>query len=309
MYPRAFLLLAAFVASVNAVAVSPHAGRGVRHHVPRLQARANEARAAPDAAPFISAKRDNVNRTRPKRCNARNVIPAQPSAPPAAPDNSPPASPDNSPPASPDNSPPAPTPTPASPPKTHGHAQQSTTASSTSTDDPTPAVPAKPTATPTPASSPDASASGSGNGGLGLGVSVGVSVSVGGSAPAPTSSPSAPSSGGDILLPGVNNGQGTFYAPGLGACGITNAPTDLICAVSHLVFDAWPGATANPNENPICNRQLTATYQGKTTTCTVVDRCVGCAETDIDFTPTCFSQLADQALGRINISWQWVQQN
>ena len=33
---------------------------------------------------------------------------------------------------------------------------------------------------------------------------------------------------------------GTYYATGLGACGITNTDTDYIAAVSHTLFDNYP---------------------------------------------------------------------
>lgn len=46
-----------------------------------------------------------------------------------------------------------------------------------------------------------------------------------------------------------------------------------------------------------------ATDQGKSVTVTVEDRCVGCAEDDLDFSPAAFDQLADESLGRIAITW------
>ena len=36
------------------------------------------------------------------------------------------------------------------------------------------------------------------------------------------------------------SGDGTFYAAGLGACGITNSDTDMIAAISSTYFDAYP---------------------------------------------------------------------
>jgi len=116
---------------------------------------------------------------------------------------------------------------------------------------------------------------------------------------------SASSGGGDGGSGTTYSGQGTYYGTGLGACGITNHDTDMIAAVSHLLFDSWPGATANPNDNPICGRKATAHYQGKSVTVTITDRCVGCKTYDLDFSPSAFSDLADQSLGRIDITWQW----
>ncbi|THU78610.1 hypothetical protein K435DRAFT_876449 [Dendrothele bispora CBS 962.96] len=107
-------------------------------------------------------------------------------------------------------------------------------------------------------------------------------------------------------------GEGTFYTPGLGACGVTNTESDLICAVAHEFFDGYatkdgPDPNAgNPNKNPICNKQIDVTYQGKSVTVTVVDRCEGCKGYDLDFSPTAFDHLASRNLGRIQgISWKF----
>ncbi|KAJ6605337.1 plant expansin [Mycena vulgaris] len=103
-------------------------------------------------------------------------------------------------------------------------------------------------------------------------------------------------------------GDGTFFAPGLGACGKTNNANELIVAVSHGVFDSFPGATLNPNQNPICGKKLKATYGQKSVTVAVEDRCPGCAgAADLDFTEAGFKQLAPLAQGRIHgVKWEWV---
>jgi expansin (peptidoglycan-binding protein) len=107
---------------------------------------------------------------------------------------------------------------------------------------------------------------------------------------------------------GTQTGEGTYYATGLGACGITNNDSDYICAVSHLMFDSFPGYQGgNPNNNPICGRRVSATYQGKTITLTITDRCEACKVTDLDLSPTAFSQLADFGVGRIQgVTWNWI---
>lgn len=47
--------------------------------------------------------------------------------------------------------------------------------------------------------------------------------------------------------------------------------------------------------------------QGKSVTITVTDRCEACKITDLDFSPTAFSQIADQSIGRISgMTWNWV---
>ncbi|KAJ7474037.1 barwin-like endoglucanase [Mycena latifolia] len=104
-------------------------------------------------------------------------------------------------------------------------------------------------------------------------------------------------------------GDGTYYEPGLGACGKTNTKDQLIVAVGHGVFDSHPGANpANPNTNPICGKKLKATYGQKSVTVTVEDRCAGCAgAADLDFTEAGFQKLAALEVGRIHgVKWEWV---
>ncbi|KAI0640873.1 RlpA-like double-psi beta-barrel-protein domain-containing protein-containing protein [Trametes meyenii] len=100
-------------------------------------------------------------------------------------------------------------------------------------------------------------------------------------------------------------GDATLYATGLGSCGMVNTDADLVAAVDHQTFDTFPGAGANPNANPICNKQLTAkTADGKSVTVTVVDRCVGCALGSIDLSPTAFLRLVPIEVGRLHgVTW------
>ncbi|EKM53490.1 uncharacterized protein PHACADRAFT_211183 [Phanerochaete carnosa HHB-10118-sp] len=106
-------------------------------------------------------------------------------------------------------------------------------------------------------------------------------------------------------IAGTHSGDGTYYATGLGACGIYNVDTDYIAAASHILYDSFPGyAGGNPNDNPICGRKVTAHYNGESVTVAITDRCEACAEWDLDFSPSAFSQLADQSVGRIHgVTW------
>jgi len=121
--------------------------------------------------------------------------------------------------------------------------------------------------------------------------------------PATTTSAAPPQSGS-----GTNTGQGTFFDTGLGACGITNTDADFICAISELRFDSFPGYNGvNPNSNPVCNQKIQLSYQGNSVTLTVVDRCTGCKENDIDMTPTAFQKLAPLSVGRLNdVTWSFI---
>jgi len=80
-----------------------------------------------------------------------------------------------------------------------------------------------------------------------------------------------------------------------------------VVGVSTAFYNGFPGATTNPNDNPICGKQLTATFQGKSVTVTIVDKCVGCAEFDLNFSPTAFDKLSKESVGRIhNVTWSVI---
>ncbi|KZS97084.1 hypothetical protein SISNIDRAFT_406235, partial [Sistotremastrum niveocremeum HHB9708] len=99
---------------------------------------------------------------------------------------------------------------------------------------------------------------------------------------------------------------GTFYEPGLGACGVINAQYDLVVAISYILYDSYPGYTGNnPNDNPVCGKMITAYYMGNQVTVMVVDRCISCQIDDLQFSPAAFDTLANFDLGRIPISWVW----
>ncbi|KAF9242865.1 hypothetical protein BU15DRAFT_60158 [Melanogaster broomeanus] len=114
--------------------------------------------------------------------------------------------------------------------------------------------------------------------------------------PTPTTSSAAPAqtgssssnSGEPSYMIGTQSGQGTYYETGLGACGITNNDSQYIAAASELLFDSYPGYDGvNPNDNPLCNKMVTASYGGKSVQVAITDRCTACAITDLDFSPCC----------------------
>ncbi|KAF8314269.1 barwin-like endoglucanase [Clavulina sp. PMI_390] len=107
---------------------------------------------------------------------------------------------------------------------------------------------------------------------------------------------------------GTESGQATWFNPALGACGITNTDSDYITAISHQIFNTYPGfvAGSNPNNNPICGHRLAVSYGGKTVDVTITDLCGSCTEFDLDLSPAAFSSLADEGLGRIPVTWTWL---
>ena len=76
-------------------------------------------------------------------------------------------------------------------------------------------------------------------------------------------------------------GDLTYYATGLGSCGITSSDNDDIVAVSHLVFDA-ASTGSNPNANPLCGQMIRASRfdekvgAQRSVDLKVVDRCESC---------------------------------
>ena len=45
---------------------------------------------------------------------------------------------------------------------------------------------------------------------------------------------------------------------------------------------------------------------GNTVTVAITDRCSGCSTWDLDFSPSAFSELADQSVGRISgVKWSF----
>lgn len=91
-------------------------------------------------------------------------------------------------------------------------------------------------------------------------------------------------------------GDMTYYTPGLGSCGITNSGSDPIVALSISMMKNG----ANPNNNPKCGTRINIynPSTGNTHQATVVDTCVGCADNDIDVSPSLFRAVAPNGNGR-----------
>lgn len=111
-------------------------------------------------------------------------------------------------------------------------------------------------------------------------------------------------------------GDLTYYEAGLGACGFTNGQEDDIVSISHYVFDAAGSSTdtgGNSNANPLCGKMLRASRfdtqygEQRSADLKVVDRCTGCEPDDLDTTIGAFEQLAQSALGRVDVTWAWLE--
>lgn len=93
-------------------------------------------------------------------------------------------------------------------------------------------------------------------------------------------------------------GDGTFYdtATSLSSpsyCDTANdGTTENVVALSQAIMD-----------QSLCGAKITVTYDGKTATGTVVDKCMGCSAESIDMSRAMFGDLASLDAGRITVSW------
>ncbi|KAJ3512369.1 hypothetical protein NLJ89_g3562 [Agrocybe chaxingu] len=84
------------------------------------------------------------------------------------------------------------------------------------------------------------------------------------------------------------------FVPGVGACGFTNSSSQLVGSVSNSFFNTFPGATSNPNKNPLCRRSLLVQYNSKSVKAQVVDFFVANnSEYNVGLSSAAFAQLAD----------------
>lgn len=130
-------------------------------------------------------------------------------------------------------------------------------------------------------------------------------------APAATSSASTWTSV-DTEGNGPFAGSATYYNLGtdgsaIGACGTSLVDSDLIAAASYQLYDNWPGATANPNTNPICGQYAKVSYQGASVTVRIADECPGCDKRHLDLSPSAFTALAAESVGMMDVTWEWVE--
>jgi hypothetical protein len=123
-------------------------------------------------------------------------------------------------------------------------------------------------------------------------------------APAPTTaSPAESSSASDSSSGGSPSYSGdiTYYALGMGSCGIDDSGkdhTDNIVAVSAQLMGA------QSNGNPMCGKTITIKANGKTIQAKVHDKCPSCAMGDIDGTEKMFIDLFGSLdAGRQKIEW------
>jgi len=92
-------------------------------------------------------------------------------------------------------------------------------------------------------------------------------------------------------------GRGTWYEPGLGACGFTDSASDPVLAIGQGRY----GDGGN------CNQwvAITNTANGATAFGLTRDECESCSTEDLDMSPSLFQQLGNLDQGVITVSWHF----
>lgn len=97
-------------------------------------------------------------------------------------------------------------------------------------------------------------------------------------------------------------GTATYYNDaGYGACGTQiNAATEMLVAIPAAYW-----TTANPNNDPLCQKTINVTYQGRTLTLPIKDKCPSCDASHIDLSQPAFEQFAPTGVGVIQVDWNF----
>jgi len=108
-----------------------------------------------------------------------------------------------------------------------------------------------------------------------------------------------------IALAQSHTGTLFNFVPGLGACGFTNSSTQIVASVSQEVFTTFPGATTNPNNNPICTHKVSITSGGKNVQAAIVDFFTAAdADNNVGLSATAFEEFAPLSDGIVtNVVW------
>lgn len=108
----------------------------------------------------------------------------------------------------------------------------------------------------------------------------------------------APSSGGG------HDGVLTYYDLGMGACGFDDSGADMseyIVALSHVTMGE------QSNGNPLCDKKVNVSANGKTITATVRDKCMGCKAGEIDGSRKVIMELFGTTDGgRVPVTWDFA---
>ncbi|KAG2077991.1 hypothetical protein BDR04DRAFT_439736 [Suillus decipiens] len=91
------------------------------------------------------------------------------------------------------------------------------------------------------------------------------------------------------------NSRFTYYAVGLGACGITNQPSDFIVALNSAQYGS----------GGYCFQMITITVNGLTAQAQITDECPGCPYGGLDFSEGLFEFFASLGTGVLTGDWSF----
>lgn len=91
------------------------------------------------------------------------------------------------------------------------------------------------------------------------------------------------------------NSRFTYYAVGLGACGITNQPSDFIVALNSAQYGS----------GSYCFQMITITVNGLTAQAQVTDECPGCPYGGLDFSEGLFEFFSPLGTGVLTGDWSF----
>jgi expansin len=123
----------------------------------------------------------------------------------------------------------------------------------------------------------------------------------GGGASGPGSGPTTGSGAGQPCAGAeTHEGEATYYdfADGSGNCGFPATPDDLMVAAMNQTDYAGSAP---------CGACAHVVGPSGEVTVRIVDRCPECAPGDLDLSPEAFALIADLELGRVPMSWQYVE--
>jgi len=84
----------------------------------------------------------------------------------------------------------------------------------------------------------------------------------------------------------------------MGACGnVSDGNVEKVIALPHGLMGT------QSNGNPYCGKTVTITHNGKSTTATVADKCMGCTGNSIDLSNAAFLELDSFDIGRTTAEW------
>ncbi|KAJ1665615.1 hypothetical protein EV178_002990 [Coemansia sp. RSA 1646] len=87
----------------------------------------------------------------------------------------------------------------------------------------------------------------------------------------------------------IFSGDGTYFTPGLGSCGKTNAEDEFIAAINAPQY----GTYANSNNAPVCGRCALVKGALGRVKVTITDKCPPCKHGDLDLSPVAFMEIGD----------------